>query len=407
MPIAPEEKHQLRELAKRYAELAQHPAQAERRTRARDINDKKPRRPVVWIHEIPWHEMDIDGKLRLHCESGLAREMEWHFRSNLFRWEYIQADMVAENYYPVQKSCKVTDMGLTIDENVLSTDDRNHIVSHGYIDQLDSFEKLEALHEPVVTADPEADRRRAEEASDILGDILPVQLQGHCIYHTPWDVIPRFRGVENVMIDLLDNPELMHATIQKFTAFGLSRMKQMEALGLLDGSLPEVHCTPAYVSGLGPEPTLKNVWFRGAAQMFSDVSPAMQEEFDLQYMKPLMAECGLVYYGCCEALDRKIPLLTQIPNLRKIGVSPWANPEKCAEQIGGNYVYSHKPNPAHVSGDFDPEPVRREITRVIETCQKHGCPFEFILKDISTVSYKPGNLIEWDKTVQETIGAYY
>jgi len=114
-----------------------------------------------------------------------------------------------------------------------------------------------------------------------------------------------------------------------------------------------------------------------------------------------------VYYGCCEALDNKIPLLKTIPNLRKIGVSPWANVESCAEQIGRDYVYAHKPNPAHVSGSFDEETVRKEITRVIEACHKHGCPYEFVIKDISTVTYKPRNLINWAKTVKETIDKYY
>lgn len=414
MPITPEEKHILRELAKRYNELAAQPVQAERRARAQGANDLLPGRPIVWIHEIPWHEMDIDGKLRLTCHGQEARDMEWHFRSTLFRWEYIQADMIVENEYAIHKKFSSTGNGLTVQEHIRATDDRNPIVSHGFVDQLDTFEKLESLHAPVVTAYPEEDARRLEVANDVIGDIVPVVLRGSYISHTPWDLISRYRGVEPVMVDLIDQPELMHATIQKMTDVGLSYMRQMEALGLLDARQPEVHCTPAYVTDLTPAPgvdtppaRMSDVWFRGAAQMFSDVSPAMWEEYDLSYMKPLMAACGLVYYGCCEALDHKISRLKTIPNLRKIGVSPWANPVTCAEQIGGDYVYSHKPNPAHVSGRIDPEAVRREIERVVETCLAHRCPYEFTLKDISTVSYRPENLIEWNRTVQETLDRYY
>ena len=408
MRITPEEKDTLRELAKRYAELAALPVQDERRERARDINGLIPRRPMVWIHEIPWHEMDIGGKLRLVCADESAREMEWFFRSALFRWEYFQADAVLENYYPVLRKFSETGGGLRIQEDIRTTDQRNPIVSHAYIDQLDTLEKVEALKEPVLTAYPEEDARRAAGADEILDGILPARLTGYFIYHAPWDRIPRYRGVETVMLDLMDRPELMHATIKKFTDHGLSRMKQMEALDLLDGGVTDVHCTPAYAAGLTPGPSkLKGIWFRGMAQMFSDVSPAMHDEFDLQYMKPLMAACGMVYYGCCEALDNKIPLLKTVPNLRKLGVSPWANPEKCAEQIGGGYVYSHKPNPAHVSGTFDPDTVRREITRIIEICQKYNCPYEFVLKDVSTVSGKPDNLISWVRTVTGTLDQYY
>ena len=400
----------LRELAKSYAELAAMPMQKERRNRARDINDLKPQRPIVWLDEIPWHEMNIDDKLTLTCKDEFARQMEWFFKSTLYRWEYIQADMVVEPYFPVSKAYSISSIGIDVQEHQLSTDDQNNIVSHSYIDQLDTMEKVEALKEPVVTADPVLDAKRMDWANDVLNGILPVKLQGGYYYYAPWDSIPRYRGVTPVMMDLIDQPQLMHATIQKFTDHGLSVMKQLEALQLLDSDVPSLHCTPGYVSGLAPESgpvTLKNIWFRTMAQMFSDISPAMLDEFELQYTKPLAAECGLTYYGCCEPLDNKISLVKTIPNLRKIGIPSRSNPEICAEQIGGDYVYAHKPNPAFVSGTFEADVVRGEISRVVEACLKNECAYEFVLKDISTVGYKPQNLIDWVKVVMETVDGYY
>ena len=403
------EKQTLRELAKQYVELAENPAQEERRTRAGEINDLTPRRPIVWLHELPWHEMNIDGALNLTCENPEAREMEWHFRSNLYRWKYIQADTVFANEYSIQKKVTSTGNGLHIQEQTLSTDDSNHIISHYYEDQLDTPEKVAAIKLPEITAHPKDDNRRVAFAQEILGDILPVKLRGHNIYHAPWDNIPRYRGVIPVMSDLVDNPDLLHATMRKFTDNALIGMRRMEELGLYEASPEILHCTPAFTNDLPhTEPAkLKGIWYRGMAQMFTDISPAMWDEFELQYAKPLMAECGLVYYGCCEALANKIPLLKTIPNLRKIGISPWTNPENCAEQIGGKYVYAHKPNPAFVTGTFNPDAVRAEIKRIIETCRKNNCAYEFVLKDISTCSYKPGNLIAWVKTVMETIDVYY
>jgi hypothetical protein len=363
--------------------------------------------------------MNIADALTLTCEDESARQMEWFFRHSLYRWKYIQADTVLENEYPIPKRFTSTGSGLTVREDVISTDDRNHIISHHYLDQLDTFEKVEAMRTPQITAHPKDDERRLDWARDILGDILPATLRGHTIYHAPWDRIPRYRGVLPIMADLVDRPELLHATIKRFTDAALSEMRQMEALGLYDAAPESVHCTPAYTSDLpgfaqekgspgSPQPIkLKNIWFRAMAQMFGDISPAMWDEFELRYVKPLMAECGLVYYGCCEALANKIPLLKTIPNLRKIGVSPWTDPESCAEQIGGAYVYAHKPNPAHVSGTFAEDAVRAEITRIIKTCQANGCPYEFVLKDISTVTYKPGNMIAWVDTVMGVIDRYY
>jgi len=189
-------------------------------------------------------------------------------------------------------------------------------------------------------------------------------------------------------------------------------------LGLLEYRNTYLHCTPEFTSDLpgkdvqpgepGRGPRLKDVWFRTMAQIFSDVSPEMHEEFDALYTKPLADRCGLTYYGCCEALDKKISMLRKnYRNLRKVGVSPWANEELCAAQIGKDFVYSRKPNPAFVSQATDPEVIRRETKKTVEICQKYGCSFELVLKDISTVSYRPENLVIWERTVRETLDEYY
>jgi hypothetical protein len=187
----------------------------------------------------------------------------------------------------------------------------------------------------------------------------------------------------------------------------------MEALGLLEAHPNNLHCTPAYVDELpgpaydGRRVELSGVWFRGMAQIFGAISPDMHEEFDLQYMRPLMARCGLAYYGCCEPLDNFIPRLKKVPNMRKIGVSPWANIHSCAEQIGGDYVFARKPNPALVVDPFDAEAVRKETVETVEACLRYGCPCELVLKDVSTVSRRPQNLIAWNDTVQRVLDEYY
>ena len=206
----------------------------------------------------------------------------------------------------------------------------------------------------------------------------------------------------------------MHAIMEKMTQNEIHVIEQCERLGLLSYDNPEIHCTPALTNDLPSKDyadgqiRLKDVWFRTMAQMFGDVSPDMHEEFDVQYSKRIADRCGLVYYGCCEPLHTKIEMLKRnYPNLRKLGVSPWANEESCAEQIGGGFVYARKPNPSIVAMATDAEAVREETKKTIEICLKYGCPYEFVLKDISTVSYKPENLIIWEKTVHEVIDSYY
>jgi hypothetical protein len=285
-------------------------------------------------------------------------------------------------------------------------------VSHHYEDQLDTEEKVDALKIPVIKARPDIDEKNLETAHDIFDGVMPVKLRGGCIYHSPWDEIAMLRGIENCLMDMISNPELTHKTVAKFTEIGLARMEQREAQGLLDYNISSLHCTPPYCDDLpakdfdGTHVRLKDVWFRGMAQLFSSASPEMQDEFDLRYMKPLMEKCGLVYYGCCEPLDRFIPYLKKVPNMRKIGITPWANVRSSAEQMGGDYVFARKPNPANAAR-FSREAVEQEITETIEACMENKCPYEFVLKDISTVGGKPQNLIDWAKTVTETIDRYY
>jgi len=410
--VTKKDKTIIRELAERYKQMAEDPKCLERAQRIRKTNSLDPVRPIVWIEELPWHELNIDGALDLHCEMPLARDMELFFRKTQLKWKYFQADMVVEDVFYIQKACETSGTGAVVSEETVAIDSANHIISHHYNDVLDTEEKLYALKPPVVTANPEQDRRNVETAGELLDGILPVKLRGHPIYHAPWDVISRLRGVEPILIDLADRPEFMHKTIALFTDFYISRWKQMEAAGLMESNLLDVHCTPAYCDDL-PEgdqqngSKLKDVWFRGTAQLFGSISPQMHEEFDLQYMKRAMELCGPVYYGCCEALDTRIDLLKKIPNMRKIGASTWADVRSCAEQIAGNYVLSQKPNPAFVAGQADEHVIGNETAKTVEACLKYRCPYDIVLKDISTVSYNINNLVTWNKVVQQTLDRYY
>ena len=47
----------------------------------------------------------------------------------------------------------------------------------------------------------------------------------------------------------------------------------------------------------------QNVWGRGLAQILASVSPAMHDEFEIQYAMRAMESFGLVYYGCCEPVS--------------------------------------------------------------------------------------------------------
>ncbi len=397
----------IRELAKRYMELATSPEQEDMNRRMKATNDLKITRPPVLIDEIPWYQMNIDDELTCLCEDEHLRGIEYGFRTLLFRRKHFRCDTIFEPFFKVSPTVHSTGIGLTRDETILRTDEYNHITSHAFRDVLKDESALEAIHAPELSVDPEGDAKRVDYYSDLLGDAMPVKLTGYGYYaFLPWDDLAFLRGVEPILTDMYDRPEYLHAIMKKLVAGVQAELDFLEKNVLIDNCPANLHCTPGYVSGLA-ESGWKATWFRGTAQMFSCVSPAMHDEFEIQYLLPIAERFAYTYYGCCEPLDNKIGIIKKIKNLRKIGVSPWADAEACAEQIRGDYVYARKPNPANVAIRTDPDVIRREITETVRVCQKHGCPCEFVLKDISSVSGKPENLIVWAETVSDVLDEYY
>ena len=143
----------------------------------------------------------------------------------------------------------------------------------------------------------------------------------------------------------------------------------------------------------------------GLAQMFSTVSPDVFWEFEVDYTGRICERFGLVYYGCCDPLDGKMAETRLIPNVRKISMSPWVDEERGAAEIAGDFVYSRKPSPAiFLTENFSADRIRADLVATRDVCEKHGCPLEFILKDISTVCYEPERLFEWARIAMDVVG---
>lgn len=397
----------VRELAKKYMSLVCTEKQEKMFRRFRDTNDLKPGRPPVLLGEIPWYQMDIDGSLTCICEDKGARNAELYFRKALFYMKYFKADNLYEPVFRVKRAVESSGIGLEpVTADLKRTDEINNIVSREFEDLLEDESSLDMLHDPVLTLRPDKDAARMEFYTDLLGDTIPVRLYGYnYFYFAPWDKITRLRGVEPILMDMYDRPEYLHKIIKKYVSAAHAELDFVEK-NLDVCPTPELHQTSGTVSGLADE-GLKATWCRSMAQTFGVISPAMFEEFEVDYLLSVAKRFQYTYYGCCEPLDDKISVLKKIPNLRKIGCSPWASVEKCAEQIGGDYVLSRKPNPAFVAIRTDPDVVRNEIEETVKACIKYGCAYDYVLKDISTVSGRPENLIVWARTVSEVLDKYY
>lgn len=404
----------LRKLAQDYFRIAKSEKNAENIKLHKAVNDLKMIRPVVLINELPWSQMNINNELTLCCSDPYLREIEWFLRTNIYKNKYMPADMVVPPFIPVKKVIRSTGIGISVEQRVLAADKENHIVSHEYKDVLQTEEDLEKLQNPVITYDAEETLRRYNLTGEILGDILPVKLVGiEYFSFEPWDEIAQFRGASNLLIDLVDRPEFMHKIVQKLTDIKLSYLEQIETLGLLENNPYNLHCTCVHTDDLpgkdydGGNLTRKDIWGRGKAQIFACVSKELHDEFDIEYMKKTVGQCGLVYYGCCEPLDRKIDIVEKIPNLRKISVTPWADVDIAAEAINKKYVLSAKPNPSSVAVPIlDKENLKKEINTILNACRRNNCSCEIILKDISSCCKRPENIFEWEQIVMDMVKNY-
>ena len=75
-------------------------------------------------------------------------------------------------------------------------------------------------------------------------------------------------------------------------------------------------------------------------------------------------------------------------------MSPWANIETMAENLGADYVYSLKPNPADLAAaEIDEDKIRKDLRRAIELTR--GCRVEIIMKDNHTIGNNPENVKKW------------
>jgi hypothetical protein len=247
--------------------------------------------------------------------------------------------------------------------------------------------------------------RRVERMKEMLGDIITINLdRGPCFRMWGGDIstnLGYLRGIENFMLDMSDNPEGLHRLV-KFLSDGILKA-QAEAETAGDwGLCDHENQAMTYAEEL-PDPAANangvqrsRLWGYMAAQEMALVSPAQHEEFLLRYQKPILESFGLSAYGCCENLTRKIDMLRQIRNLRRIAVSPFADAPRCAEQIGDKYVVSYRPSPADmVSYGFDEKRIRTILRRDLDACRANGCHVDITLKDVETVQGDTERVRKW------------
>ena len=396
----------LRELASRYMTYALSEKNDEKRQLWKKLNALNMQKPMVTIHQIPWHEMDVDGFLRCTVSDPYFRGVENELRRQIYKWEHMPADMVLNPYINLPRPVHNTGFGLSIKRT--GFDPGQHVESFLFEDQLAEEDDVAKILNPHLTLDRDEEAEILSVAEKIFDDIAPVRLRGIMLHSGLWDQITFWKGVENCYIDLLDRPELIHSILTRYTDAFLSQIDQINSLGVYDVTSNECHCshTHAYSplrEGADCEhPTTYDGWTFSMAQLFTSVSPSVNEEFEVPYMSKIFSRFGAVYYGCCERLDDRLHIIDRMPNIRKISCSPWSDREHFAEVLPRKYVMSVKPTPAYLAQrSFDEEVVRSDLRRTIAVAKSNGQSLELLLKDITTVKNAPQRLWRWSEIAAE------
>jgi hypothetical protein len=386
MGVPDRERSVVRELAERVAEIAALPAQRERMELWRRLNRLDPVRPMVMLQMLEdsaWPDTRIENELE--CTDAFCRRQELVLRRLLYQWEHQAGDMVVDRFVDVPMV--VRDTGFGIEANWERPD--HWFGASRFVPTIVEEEDIERIGVPQVTVD-------WEERRDLWFSIF--------------DTFIQWRGVEQAFVDMIDRPAWLHRVLHRMTEGLIVQVESLEGAGALSLNNANLRVGPG---GQGftdelPQPDfdgkhvrLKDLWGTASTQIFVDVSPAMHEEFALQYESRLLRRFGLTGYGCCEPLHHKVAIARKhLPNLRRISMSPWADVEAGAAAVGRDLIFSYKPNPAVMAGDvWDIDAVKSSLRSVFE--KTRGCVVEVLMKDLHTCNGHPERMWEWTRAALE------
>jgi hypothetical protein len=393
----------LRELAGQVAVLAKLPVEIEKRQLWKEHNSLQPTRPVIFCDpEVGWGEIVRQDALR--CQNPLARQVEDFLRRIVFWGTEMRDDRPIDPYLALPLFAENAFWGL---QEIKHGGENGG--SYVWESPVKSEADLQKLHFPQIKVDFEAQREFVERLNAIFGDLLPVYAK----YYWWWslgmtETLAHLRGLEQIMYDMSDRPELIHSLMSLLRDGTLAMLDELEAKGLLS---PNYDTTYVGSGGFGLVDELpqadfsgrvrtRDLWGFAESQETVGISPRMFEEFIFPYQLPILERFGLNCYGCCEPLDKRWHVVKQFPRLRRISVSPWANRATMAKFLEDRYVFSFKPKPADLAMEyFDEERVRAELREDLTITR--GCRVEVIMKDVTTVRNDPQRAVRWVQIARE------
>lgn len=417
----------LRQLAAEWMDWAAKEVMDERKRAWRAVHDLKSERPVI-LFETDWIEGYV-GEDEILCRDPFLRSVEKNMRVKLRQADELGDDIVIEPYYRLGWRMVFSDYGVPVE--IQSASRPKESMAYRFSFPIATPDDVHRLRPRTFAVDRKESLRRKQILEDLIGDILPVLVGNYDPFAYEFDLGPygdlgfsgnfffgltwqlyRFIGNQGLLYWVYDAPDAIHQLMAYMLEDRIALFDFFEKEGLLALNTDNQMAGPrmyGYVSDLpdasSQEPVaLKNLWAWAESQEATNLSPAMYKEFVLPYLARLSERFGLIYYGCCERVDDRLPAIMEaIPNLRSVSVSGWSDLEKTADLLGCNYVYSRKPVPAHLSG---PSPnwdlLEKDMKDTFAaTRQSH---IEILFRDVYTINGDRPRLRRWVDMTKSIFG---
>jgi hypothetical protein len=398
----------LHRLAGRVRRIADRPREREKRELWYGHNALRERYPVILCDpENGWNEIITEDQLE--CAGSLARRWEWVLRRQVFWGETLLDDRPIEPVFEVGTTHADTGWGIDAEHR-----GGGHGGSYAWTPAITKPADIDKISIPRVDVDRETTLGAVDLARSVFDGVLEVITRGPSAHsaHLTRD-LAKMVGLENMMVLMYDDPGFLHAIMKRFLSGHQRRLDDLETNGLLglnndwsyvgSGGIGYCRELPRRKLDPGVPVRTEDLWLHDESQESVGVSPEMFAEIIYPYQAPLHARFGMSCYGCCEPLESRWHVVKNIPHLRRVSVSAWADERKMAGFLGDRFIYSRKPNPAVLATPVLNEEAARDSLRATLEGTRDGCIVELVMKDNHTIGRNPRNVVRWVEIAREEV----
>jgi hypothetical protein len=407
--IDSQDRRTLRSLASRWMELASLPIMAERKRLWTALKNLQPERPMV-LFEV-WTLGDhFVHRDELQCSDPHLRAVELTMQRYIRQVEEVGDDLVLEPCWRMFWQVEASNYGVEIIK-LKASDAHQDTIAYAFNHPIRTPQDVALLKARHWKVKRHETLHTCELLNDAFGDILPVQIAGMGGF---WNAMTadlfKLIGNDNLLLWMYDAPEALHTIMAYLLDDRNAYYRWLESEGVLGLNNPDFigSGSPGYTTilpqpGYSGQARLKDLWVWMESQETSMISPRLFGEFFLPFMAKVANLFGLVYYGCCEPVhDRWDRIISAMPNIRAVSVSPWCDQYGMAEKLGRTCVFSRKPKPWLIS-EHTPDwvSIQKDLNETFEAA-RDNC-LEIIYRDVYQVSHRT-HLRRWVEMVRAHIG---